>query len=72
MTAQLDREQGGGAGKVLYIDTEGTFRPERIAPIAERYGLDAEQVLNNIAYARAYTAEHQSQLIVQSAALMVG
>ena len=27
-------------GKVAYIDTEGTFRPERIAPIAERFGVD--------------------------------
>ena len=28
------------SGKVAYIDTEGTFRPERIAPIAERFGVD--------------------------------
>ena len=30
---------GGGEGKALYIDTEGTFRPERLFAIAERYGL---------------------------------
>ena len=27
-------ESGGGGGKVIYIDTEGTFRPERVAEIA--------------------------------------
>lgn len=43
---------------MLYIDTEGTFRPERISPIAERYGLDAEQALENIVYAKAYSVEH--------------
>jgi RecA/RadA recombinase len=31
-------EQGGGEGKALYIDTEGTFRPQRLIAIAERYG----------------------------------
>jgi RecA/RadA recombinase len=32
------RHQGGGNGKVIYIDTEGTFRPDRIKSIAERFG----------------------------------
>ena len=27
----------GGEGKCLYIDTEGTFRPERLLSIAERW-----------------------------------
>jgi len=34
--AQLPIEQGGGEGKCLYIDTEGTFRPERLVAVAER------------------------------------
>eukprot|EP00766_Chilomastix_caulleryi_P000928 gnl/Chilomastix_caulleri/1906.p1 GENE.gnl/Chilomastix_caulleri/1906~~gnl/Chilomastix_caulleri/1906.p1 ORF type:complete len:202 (+),score=30.91 gnl/Chilomastix_caulleri/1906:30-635(+) len=38
------------SGRVIYIDTEGTFRPERIAPIAERFGLDVSSVLENIIY----------------------
>lgn len=46
-------------------------RPERIGPIAERYGLDKESVLNNISYARAYTTEHQSTLLISAAALMM-
>jgi meiotic recombination protein DMC1 len=54
----MGKKDKGGNGKVLFIDSEGTFRPERIAPIAERFGLDAEEVLDNIIYARAYTTEH--------------
>ncbi len=38
-------------------------RPERIAPIAERFGLDKDATLDNIVFARAYTHEHQLQLI---------
>ena len=37
VTCQLPIDQGGGEGKCLYIDTEGTFRPERLVAIAERY-----------------------------------
>lgn len=33
---------------MAYIDTEGTFRPERIRPIAERFNLDADAVLDNV------------------------
>ena len=40
VTCQLPRSQGGGEGKALYIDTEGTFRPQRLVAIAERYGMD--------------------------------
>jgi DNA repair protein RAD51 len=31
----------------MYIDTEGTFRPERLVSIAERFGLDSAEVLGN-------------------------
>ena len=61
---QLPVEQGGGEGKALYIDTEGTFRPERLAQISQRFGLDPNEVMDNIAYARAYNSEHQQQLLV--------
>ena len=45
VTAQLPLDQGGGEGKAMYIDTEGTFRPQRLVAIAERYGVAAEMVL---------------------------
>ena len=71
VTAQLPRSMGGGGGKVLYVDAEGTFRPERIAKIAQRFGVEAEEVLGNIIYARAYTTEHQNTLLVMAAAHMM-
>jgi DNA repair protein RAD51 len=70
VTCQLPIEQGGGEGKAMYIDTEGTFRPERLVAIAERFGLNPDDVLDNVAYARAYNSDHQSQLLVQVSAMM--
>lgn len=70
VTCQLDVEKGGGAGKALYIDTEGTFRPQRLVAIAERFGLDPNDVLDNVACARAYNSDHQMSLLMQASALM--
>lgn len=67
---QLPCDLKGGEGKCLYVDTEGTFRPERLLAIAERYGMNGEDVLDNVAYARAYNADHQSQLLVLAGAMM--
>lgn len=61
---------GGGEGKAIYIDTEGSFRPERLLAIAERYGLSGQDVLDNIAYARAYNTDHQIQLLYMATAMM--
>lgn len=71
VTAQMNREDGGGGGKVIYIDSEGTFRPERIFKIADRFGLEPDDVLNNIIYARAYTSEFQSNLLTMAAAKLM-
>lgn len=70
VTCQLGTENGGASGKCLYIDTEGTFRPERLTATATRFGLDPEAVLDNVSCARAYNSDHQSQLLVQAAAMM--
>lgn len=70
VTSQLPMTQGGGEGMALYIDTEGTFRPERLKDIATRYGLDPDDVLDNVAVARAYNTDHQQQLLTQAAAMM--
>jgi len=70
VTCQLPLDEKGGEGKALYIDTEGTFRPERLMAIAERYGLNPEDVLDNVAYARAFNVDHQSQLLLQASAMM--
>ncbi|CAO3626217.1 unnamed protein product [Cunninghamella blakesleeana] len=70
VTAQLPISVGGGQGKCLYIDTESTFRPSRILSIAQRFSLNGEDTLDNIAYARAYNTDHQTSLLVQAAAMM--
>ena len=41
--AQLPKEKGGAEGRVAVIDTEGTWRPERIEQISERFGSKASQ-----------------------------
>lgn len=46
----------------VYIDTENTFRPERIRQLAEGAGLDPEDALNRIMVARAYNSDHQMLL----------
>jgi len=63
VTAQLPFEDGGLNGNVAFIDTEGTFMPERIYQIASARGLDPETVANNILVARAYNSSHQCLLI---------
>lgn len=70
VACQLPVEQGGGAGKAMYIDTEGTFRPEKIGPIAERFGLNPPDVLDNISCARAMNSDHQESLLLQAAGMM--
>lgn len=70
VTCQLPIDSGGGEGKCIYVDTEGTFRPERLLAVAERYNLSGSDVLDNVAYARAYNSDHQSQLLLQASAMM--
>ncbi len=70
VTCQLPISQGGAEGMALYIDTENTFRPERLRAIAERYKLDPDDVLDNVAVARAFNTDHQQELLRQAAAMM--
>ena len=39
--------------QVAYIDTEGTFRPDRIRAIADRFGVNGDMALENILYGAA-------------------
>ncbi len=63
VNVQMPLEMGGSEGKAVYIDTEGTFRPERIKQIAEAKGMNPENVLKNIFVARAFNSDHQILLI---------
>ncbi len=59
VNVQLPKERGGLGKKSLFIDTEATFRPERIKEMAEALGIDAKKALKNILVARAYNSDHQ-------------
>jgi DNA repair protein RadA len=63
VNVQLPPERGGLNGAALYVDTENTFRTERIVQMARHLGLDPEQVVKNIIYAEAYTSDHQMFLL---------
>ncbi|MFW9998273.1 MAG: DNA repair and recombination protein RadA [Candidatus Odinarchaeota archaeon] len=77
VTVQLPRLFGGLRGEkedsepviAIYIDTEGTFRPERIISMCERFKdvLNPMEVLNNIRVARAYNSDHQMSLAEKAA-----
>ena len=63
VNAQLPIDKGGANGKSVYIDTEGTFRPERIKQISEGLGANPDKVLKNILVARAFNSDHQILLL---------
>jgi DNA repair protein RadA len=65
VTAQQPPSEGGLGGGVILIDTEGTFRPERVDQIARARGLDAGEVLKHIAICKVYNSSHL-ELIVKS------
>jgi len=70
VTVQLPKEQGGLEGGCLYIDSENSFRPERVIQVAKKFGLDVDEILKNIYVARAYNAEHQ-MILADKAAEMI-
>lgn len=56
---------------MLYIDTENTFRPERIKQVAKRYDLDGDEVLSNIMVGRSFTVDSLHTLLMQAAGAMI-
>ena len=69
VNAQLPLDEGGLGGSVIIIDTENTFRPERITQmgmgLSARNGTeyDPEDFLKNIHVAKAYNSNHQILLV---------
>lgn len=66
VNVQLPPEKGGLEGGALYVDCEGTFRPERIYQMAIGQNIDPNKALKNIIVARAYNSDHQVLLVQQS------
>jgi len=63
VNVQLPEDRGGLNSHVFFIDTENTFRPDRIKQMAEAYDLDSDEILNKIHVARAYNSSHQMLLV---------
>lgn len=59
VNVQLPVDKGGLGGSALLIDSEHTFRPERVLQMAKKVGLDGNKVLKNIHIARAYSSDDQ-------------
>ena len=70
VTVQLAVEKGGLGGGCLWIDSENSFRPERIMAIAKELKIKPEEALKNILVARSYNSDHQS-LLAEKAAEMI-
>src|SRR5437899_10437100 len=62
-TAAQPTGSGGLDGGTIYIDTEGTFRPERVEQIAKARGLDHIQVLRSVAVCKVYNSSHLELII---------
>ena len=63
VTVQLPVEQGGLDGECVFVDTENTFRPERIEQIANAFELPVDEVLQKIHVARAFNSAHQILMV---------
>jgi len=68
VNVQLPKDKGGLSeenkiAEAVYIDTEGTFRPERIRQMAKAVGLNPDDALKHILVARALNTDHQMSLV---------
>ncbi|MGC8913575.1 MAG: DNA repair and recombination protein RadA [Thermoplasmata archaeon] len=63
VNVQLPEDAGGLGGEAIIIDTENTFRPERIIQMASALEMDPKEVLKKIYVARAYNSNHQMLLM---------
>lgn len=66
VNVQLPIEKGGLEASAIYVDCEGTFRPERIVSMSRALGLDPSKVLKNIIVAKAYNSDHQILIVEQA------
>jgi DNA repair protein RadA len=70
VNVQLPPEQGGLGEGAIFIDTENTFRPQRIIQMAEGQNLDPTEILKNIKVARAFNSSHQILLAEKSETIL--
>ncbi|MBU7016587.1 MAG: DNA repair and recombination protein RadA [Theionarchaea archaeon] len=70
VNVQLPPERGGMSAGAIFIDTENTFRPQRIIQMAQGLELDSSEVLKTIRVARAFNSSHQILLVEKSEELL--
>ena len=63
VTVRQPTSSGGLAGGTIYLDTEGTFRPERVEQIARARGLDHIQVLRGVSVCKVYNSSHLELIV---------
>src|SRR5215831_14256094 len=64
VTANLQPDRNGLGGNVIYIDTENTFRSERIFQIAEHRGVsEPDEILRRIYVCKIYNTSHLEMII---------
>lgn len=66
LTVQLTKNRGGLGGSAFYIDTEDTFKPERLEEIAKGIGLEDDRALDNVYGFRAINSDHQFEGLVRA------
>jgi RecA/RadA recombinase len=71
VTAQKPKEAGGGCGRAIFIDTEGTFDENKLLQIAQAHDLDVTQALSNIDYVRVYNYEDLNTTIQDASTLLI-
>jgi meiotic recombination protein DMC1 len=52
---------------VFKLMDRGTFRPDRVKSVADRYGVDGNMALENVLCARAWSSEQQCELLLELA-----
>ncbi|KYK32590.1 MAG: DNA repair and recombination protein RadA [Theionarchaea archaeon DG-70-1] len=70
VNVQLPLEKKGLDAGAVFIDTENTFRPQRIIQMAQGLELDSSEVMKKIRVARAFNSSHQILLAEKSEELL--
>lgn len=70
VNVQLPLEKGGLDAGGIFIDTENTFRPQRIIQMAQGLELDPAEVMKKVRVARAFNSSHQILLAEKSEELL--
>lgn len=68
---KINSAEGGSEGRALYIDTQGTFRPKRIEQMARGFGMNTNQVLDNIIFGHAFSSDHLMKLLEEAPQLLI-